>query len=259
MEFYYADPAGQAVGPVSQQHLEALLENGTLNAESLVAIVGETEWKPLGTLFQIDRLTVEAEPAAQPAYAPAPIAPIYQAPPPEYASEAVVTSYPNRQRAPRPVVAAGTGLPSETLHVFRGSIAWAYIASVYWWLTALAFFGAAIFLVFGGFQLPRGLAGGGLALVIMALVVAVFGGLFALPAMQCWAFGSHLSSLQSSPAYLENACERQAAFFRTMGIYVILMVCAFLAIIFFAMFLGNSVRSSRELSAPDPFSQRGIP
>lgn len=254
MEFYYADPAGQAVGPVTQQHLEALLENGTLNAESLVAIVGETEWKPLGTLFQIDKLTVEEVPA-QPAYAPAP----YEAPQPVYAPEPVVTSYPKRQPAPRSVVAAGTGLPSETLHVFRGSIAWAYIASVYWWLTALAFFGAAIFLVFGGFQLPRGLAGGGLALVIMALVVAVFGGLFALPAMQCWAFGSHLSSLQSSPAYLENACERQAAFFRTLGIYVILMFCAFLAIIFFAMFLGSSVRSSRDMSAPAPFSQRSIP
>ena len=157
------------------------------------------------------------------------------------------------------MVAAGTGLPSETLHVFRGSIAWAYIASVYWWITALAFFGAAIFLVFGGFQLPRGLAGGGLALVIMALVVAVFGGLFALPAMQCWAFGSHLSSLQNSPAYLENACERQAAFFRTMGIYVILMVCAFLALLFFAIMLGSSARSSRDRLAPDPFSQRSIP
>ncbi len=28
MEFYYTDPAGQAVGPVSQEQLQALLQTG---------------------------------------------------------------------------------------------------------------------------------------------------------------------------------------------------------------------------------------
>ena len=54
MEFYYSDSDGQSVGPVSQAKIETLLQHGILNAQSLIAPVGESQWKTLATLFQID-------------------------------------------------------------------------------------------------------------------------------------------------------------------------------------------------------------
>lgn len=243
MQFYYADQAGQPVGPITQQQLEALLENGTLNAQSLVAIAGETEWKPMGSLFQIDRIAVEPQPQR---VVPTPA---YQAPQPQYSS---VSSYPNR--APQPRVSAGGTLSPGTINVLASTRLWAYITSIYWWISALAMLATAVYLIYYALQIPKEIPQLGLFMTIGAIVIGIFGILFAIPAMQSWAFGSSLSAVRYQPGYLETACERQAAFFRTMGIYVILM---FSVIIIGVLFVAMMSKTESKSSSPNPYSQRG--
>jgi hypothetical protein len=195
MEFYYTDPAGQAVGPVSQEHLQALLQTGTLTGHSMVAQAGAAEWQPLGVLFQID--TLDAGPPSQ--------------------------MSPTAQRGPAgmrrgPAAGYRSAIPSDTLAVLCRTAPWAYVTSVYWWILAVGTFSLAGLLVIGALQ-----AGGMMPiLLILALLVLVIGVLTVIPAMQCWSFASNLSDLRSQPGYLEAACRRQAAYFRTFAIYGIM-------------------------------------
>ena len=45
--YYYAPPGGQASGPVSEQELRKLLEQGTIHESDNVIRKGETQWRQI--------------------------------------------------------------------------------------------------------------------------------------------------------------------------------------------------------------------
>jgi hypothetical protein len=71
MNYHYLDPNNQPGGPVSVEEIHALVRQGKLAADPLVAPVGGTEWTPLSVVTGAT-VAAAAVPARAPAAAPAP-------------------------------------------------------------------------------------------------------------------------------------------------------------------------------------------
>ncbi len=202
MEFYYTDQSGQPVGPISQEQIQALLHRGIIHEHTMVAPVGASEWQPLGTLFEIEGPPVAPQPRPQAISNPRPRAPMY-------------SGVSNPQ---------GTATPPATAGVFASISPWAYVTSIYWWINTLLVLAGAGFLIYGALKIPPEMGQIRNYLLLGGLILLVPTGLCLLPAMQCWSLGTLLSALRSNPAYLETASLKQASYFKTFSIYLILMV-----------------------------------
>ena len=212
MEFYYSDTDGQAVGPVSEARIEVLLQNGILNAQSLIAPVGESEWKTLATLFQIDTFEEPEVPQFQ---APQPVSEISHSSRP-----APRTHIPNR-----PGAIYASPMPVATQAVLESTSLWANLASIYWWLQTIGTALVGLLGIYIVLQIPRELGVFGYAAIGGVVLAFIMAGLYMLPAMQSRALAARLSEIRQYPGYLELVFRHQAIYFRTLAIYLILVVC----------------------------------
>ncbi len=231
MEFYYSDSDGQAVGPVSQAKIETLLQHGVLNAQSLIAPVGESQWKTLATLFQIDTVQEPEIPQFQPPQ-----------PPPQ-------SHLPNR-----PATRYASPMPRETQAVLASTSLWANLASIYWWVQTIGTALVALAGIYVILNIPRDLgmiAYPAIGAVVLAFIMA---GLFMLPAMQSRALGARLSEIRQYPGYLELILRHQAIYFRTLAVYLILVVCLLACVIALSFSMATRVNNSnvRSISASSP-------
>lgn len=212
MEFYYSDTDGQAVGPVSQVKLEALLQHGILNAQSLIAPVGESQWKTLATLFQID--TFEE-----------PEAPQFRAPPPVSVNPHSPGPAPRTHIPNRPASVYASPMPAGTQAVLASTSLWANLASIYWWVQTIGTALVGLLGIYIVLQIPRDLGVIGYVAIGAVVLAFIMAGLYMLPAMQSRALAARLSEIRQYPGYLELVFRHQAIYFRTLAIYLILVVC----------------------------------
>jgi hypothetical protein len=239
MEFYYIDQSGQTAGPVSHEEISELYLNGVINGQTQVAQAGSQEWTTFQQLFQIPGARVPV--AAPQRVAPGPHQGPYRPPQPQPA-------YAGHGGYPQGGYGYGMGgpgmggppqamLPPHTVGVFASSAPWAFVTSIYWWVSAVSYLVILGLLSIFGLALlskiPKEIASAFLVIGIIAVVT--LGTMIAfciLPAIQSWKFGSNLSRLRSMPTQdqLEGAIRAQSSYLRTFSIFLILAITGMILI-----------------------------
>ena len=62
--YYYASPGGQATGPVSEQELRKMLEQGTIKESANILRKGDAQWRRLSDVFPPQAAAQPAPPGA---------------------------------------------------------------------------------------------------------------------------------------------------------------------------------------------------
>ncbi len=145
-------------------------------------------------------------------------------------------------------------MPRETQAVLASTSLWANLASIYWWVQTIGTALVALAGIYVILNIPRDLgmiAYPAIGAVVLAFIMA---GLFMLPAMQSRALGARLSEIRQYPGYLELILRHQAIYFRTLAVYLILVVCLLACVIALSFSMATRVNNSnvRSISASSP-------
>ena len=228
MRFFYTDANGQAMGPVEIGEIERLLEEGAIHSSSLVVEENGTEWRALGSAFQVEMSGSVEPPPLPPNSIPSDPS---SAPQPHH-------SAPHRHPAPYRPPGSSTHttlpLPNAATRAICGTATWALVVGIAYWILLAVSLYSTISLLFmassakgpGSSQLS--FAFGGIVLLPLAV--------YLLPAIKACAFGSAIRAVRAHKdqnSYLATL-RHQIVFFRFLAIAGTVVMAGILLLTIFA-------------------------
>jgi hypothetical protein len=239
-QWYYAKDGNQN-GPYGSDDMLLAIKTGEIAAQDLVWKDGMPDWKKVK---DVPELAAAMRPTQKPtAAAPAPVAqPTHPQPAtqPTYQPQGQPLQY---QQAYSP--SGQLMFTPRAMEMLRQTKPWVrFLAIMGFIITGFVVLAALVMLILGLGGMASGGRGGGAAAgvgVLMALLYVLVAALYFFPSMFLNRYASHINALLSNRREdtLEAALAAQKAFWRLVGIIVLVVVCIYVGIIVIAIVLGG--------------------
>jgi hypothetical protein len=238
-QWYFAKDGNQE-GPVGFDALYRAIESGQLASKDLVWQDGMPEWKKVKDVAELAPALASHSAASAPAT-------ITQ---PTYTQEPAQAYEPQAQSQPLQYQQAYSTsgqimFTPAAMEMLRQTKPWVrFIAILGFIVTGFIVLGALIMLILGAGGIASGGRGGGAAAgfgLFIALVYLLMAALYFFPSLFLNRYASHINALLSNRREdsLEAALAAQKAFWRLVGIIVLVVLCIYLGILVLAIVGGG--------------------